>query len=148
MYEEIQDNALEAELRGVVARRDPLPPELFQAALDAFAWRRVDEELAELTFDSFAEQPLALVRGAEPRLLTFESDAIGIELEITEERALVGQLIPPQPATVDIRQVSATIAVQADDMGRFTTGPLSRGPISLRCSSSRDLLVVTDWVTV
>jgi hypothetical protein len=59
-----------------------------------------------------------------------------IELEITgsgEHRRLLGQLIPRQSAVVDIRHGEGVITVEADTLGRFSTGEVPSGQISLRC---------------
>jgi hypothetical protein len=68
------DRAMLDRLRSVAAKAETAPPEVLQAARAAFLWRRIDEELAELTVDS-AEDLLAAagVRDAEEgRLLVFE----------------------------------------------------------------------------
>jgi hypothetical protein len=52
MSDESEDDQLEHELRRLAAGLDPAPPELVQAAADAFSWRNIDAELAELVFDS------------------------------------------------------------------------------------------------
>ena len=49
------DDELEAELRRLAADREPVPAELVQAALDAFGWRDIDAELAELVYDSLVD---------------------------------------------------------------------------------------------
>jgi len=40
------DDELEAELRRLAADREPVPAQLRQAAVDAFAWRDIDAEIA------------------------------------------------------------------------------------------------------
>ena len=90
----------EAQLRAIFTHLDPVPPLLDEAARNAFEWRTVDEELAELMRDSADEEAGALVRGpGGPRQLSFESPEIEIELEVVatgpRERRLEGQLLPP-----------------------------------------------------
>ena len=46
------DDALLAELAGILARVDPVPGEVTLAARSALAWRSMDAELAELLHDS------------------------------------------------------------------------------------------------
>lgn len=147
---------LEEELRQAAARLDPVPPELLLAAADAFGWRTIEAELAELVFDSQVDHDeVALVRGPpERRLLSFQSAALTIDLEVTStsfSRGLVGQLAPPRQASVEIRVGDTSIAVQADDLGRFRAGPVPTGPMSLRCgvsSGEPGPAVVTDWVPI
>jgi hypothetical protein len=147
---------LEEELRRVVAQIDSVPPALLEAAVGAFAWRTIDADLAELVFDSLVDHDRAsLVRGAgHGRMLSFRASTLTIDVEVTSQgdsRMLVGQLVPPQPATVDIRQRDRVITTEADELGRFSAGPLQAGPTSLRCRVSGDIVrpsVATDWVAI
>ena len=147
---------LEEELRRAAVRFDPVPPELLAAAADAFSWRTIEAELAELVFDSQVDHDdVALVRGPpERRLLSFHAVGLTIDLEVTStssSRGLVGQLAPPRQASVEIRVGNTSIAVEADDLGRFRAGPVPTGPMSLRCgmaSGEAGPPVVTDWVPI
>jgi len=147
---------LEDELRRVVAQIDSVPPALLEAAIGAFAWRTIDADLAELVFDSLVDHDRAsLVRGTgHGRMLSFRASTLTIDVEVTSQgnsRMLVGQLVPPQSATVDIRQGDRVITIEADELGRFSAGPLQAGPTSLRCRVSGDIVrpsVATDWVAI
>ncbi|MGO9082463.1 MAG: hypothetical protein ACLQDY_26115 [Streptosporangiaceae bacterium] len=157
------DIELENALRRVAARADPVPPGLAQAALGAFAWRTIDADLAALSFDSQAaeqqdeNQPdkrrqAALVRGGRPeRLVSFTAEGLTIEAEVIAEGGAVrmlGQLMPPQPARIEVRHQDETVTTQADELGRFSAGPLRAGPVSLRCTLAAPGArpVVTDWI--
>jgi hypothetical protein len=149
------DDALLAELGGLFARVDPIPPDVTLAARSALAWRRMDAELAELLHDSALETaPLAGVRGTGGgwRTLTFETpDGLSIEVEITVERSkrsLMGQIVPPGPARVLVRFPGADIPTTADDLGRFQAADLRPGPISLRCELTDGRAIETGWVTI
>jgi len=130
-----------------------VPPELLAAAAAASSWRTIEAELAELVFDSQIDHDdVALVRGPpERRLLSFHAAGLTIDLEVTStssSRGLVGQLAPPRQASVEIRVGGTSIAVQADDLGRFRARPVPTGPMSLRCgmaSGEAGPPVVTDW---
>jgi hypothetical protein len=156
VHDEPDDTELEEELRGVASRLDPVPDFLLQAAEAAFSWRTIDAELAELVFDSLTEQgETALVRGSQQdRLLSFQASGLAIELEVTaagSARALIGQLVPPQQATVDIRHRDGMITLQADELGRFSAEALPAGPVSLRCglaAGGDSPPVITDWVPI
>jgi len=147
---------LERELRGIVAQIEPVPPGLFAAAVGAFAWRTVDADLAELVFDSLVDHDqAALVRGSgQGRMLSFRAGSLTIEVEVTAKgnsRKLIGQLLPPQRAQVDIRHGDNVATIEADELGRFSAGRLQAGPVSLRCRpgpESVQPLVVTDWVAI
>jgi hypothetical protein len=155
-HDEHDGTALEEELRRAAARFDPVPRELLRAADEAFTWRTIDAELAELVYDSLADQDeVSLVRGpSERRLLSFRAGGLTIDLEVTSassSRGLVGQLVPPQQATVEVRVGARAIAADADELGRFRAGPVPAGPMSLRCSivsAEPGAAVVTDWVPI
>ena len=150
------DDELEAELRRLAADREPVPAELVQAALDAFGWRDIDARLAELVYDSLVDADEAsLVRGSPgQRLVSFAVGGMTIDVEVTSAgpgRAVMGQIAPPQRAVVDIRGRRETVTVEADELGRFWSGPLPPGPASLRLrppSEAAGPAVVTDWIAL
>jgi hypothetical protein len=154
--DEPEDTELEEQLRQAAARFEPVPPELIRTAVGAYTWRTIDADLAELVFDSVVDHDdAALVRGPHPgRLLSFRSGGLTIDIEIAgvgPDRSLIGQLVPPQPAAVEIRQGTDARTVEADELGRFSAGPLRPGPTCLRCSVDAEggrHAVVTDWVTI
>jgi hypothetical protein len=146
---------LEEALRRLAARLEPVPQPLLQAAADAFAWRDIDSELAGLEFDSLAEDENMLVRGLrQQRLISFTADELTIEVEVTSTgsaRAVLGQITPPRRATVDIRNAQGSVTVEADEWGRFQSGSLRAGPMSMCLSLAAGAprhRVVTDWVTI
>lgn len=139
------DDALEELLRQAAARYDPVPPHLILSALEAYTLSSMDAELAELTFDSLTEA--AAVRGpgdGQPRLLTFSGAGLTLDLEIWSGR-VVGQIMPPQPAEVELLG-PARVTVSADALGRFAYDRASVGRFALRCSTP-DAQIVTEWVT-
>jgi hypothetical protein len=146
---------LEADLRRLFNHLDPVPPLLDQAARDAFAWRTVDEELAELMRDSAdaEEEAGLLVRGpGGPRQLSFESPRVGIELEVVQtgprERRLEGQLLPPGAALVTIEQPGKDgVSVQADDLGRFVLDGLRAGALRLHVIL-RGAQIAIPWTSI
>ena len=150
------DDELEAELRRLAADREPVPAALVQAALDAFGWRDIDAELAELVYDSLVDTDAAsLVRGtADQRLVSFAIGGITIDVEVTSAgpgRAVMGQIAPPQRATVDIRYPQDTVTIETDELGRFESGPLPPGPASLRLRpppGGEGPAIVTDWISL
>ena len=150
------DDELEAELRQLAADREPVPAELLQAAMDAFGWRNVDAELAELVYDSLVDADEAsLVRGSPgQRLVSFAVGGITIDVEVTSTgaaRTVLGQIAPPQRAAVDIRCTQDTVTVAADELGRFRSGPLPPGPASLRLRpppGGDGPAIVTDWISL
>jgi hypothetical protein len=154
------DDALLHELDGLLARLDPVPPELLDRVRLAFCWRTVDAELAELSFDSLVDRDGALaVRSAmdldlEPRMLGFgavvDGEDLSIELEVTTVGGtccLVGQLWPAGSATADVQTgAGETASVPVDELGRFVVEPVPQGPVRLRVRHG-DRVVQTTWVS-
>jgi hypothetical protein len=145
------DLELEAELRRAAALFDPDSERRRQFAIDAYTLRTLGAELAELVFDS-VDHEAELVRGGDqPRLLTFRSGALTIDVEVIgtgRDRRVVGQLVPAQPARIDIRGTQRTVPVDVDDLGRFAAAVPGRGPLSLRCElpGPPPATIVSEWV--
>jgi len=148
------DERLVAELQAFARRADPVPDDVVFAARGSFAWRRVDAELAELTFDSLLDDAgLAVVRSGDAvRLVTFDAGDLSVEVEITargHRRRLLGQLVPPQEARVEVRAASGGAEVAADRLGRFTVDDLAAGPASLRCRlTASGRVIESGWVSI
>jgi hypothetical protein len=137
---------LEEELRRATAILDPVPPELRQIAVEAFALHDLDAKIAELTFDSVIDA--IPVRGATdvPRMLTFHAGGVTVDVELSAQ-GLMGQVLPPQTAGVEV--LSGPVAcspLETDAMGRFTYGEPPAGPFALRLRTGEGVLV-TDWLT-
>ncbi len=134
----------------------PSRPSSVAAARAALTWRTIDDELAELTFDSQVDG-LVGVRSAatatDPRQLSFEAGTAAVEIELADGR-LVGQLVPPGPARVELHHGAGVEATRADDLGRFSfdvgvfalPAPGSPGPWRLRVDGDAFRLVTT-WFT-
>ncbi len=156
MHDEPDDARLEEELRELAARLEPVPDRLVQAALDAYAWRTIDAELAELAFDSLTDQDdAAPVRGQQQeRLLSFRASGLTIEVEVTAAgpaRRLIGQLVPAQRAEVEIRHQDEVVTVATDEFGRFAADRLPAGPVSMRFGPAPGegrSAVVTEWIPI
>jgi hypothetical protein len=149
-----KDTTTEAELRAIFAHMDPVPQLLDEAARDAFGWRTVDAELAELMRDSAeAADDALLVRGAHgPRQLSFESPQLGIELEVTatgpRQRRLAGQILPPSGATVTVERPGEDgMSVQADELGRFVLDGLRAGVVRLHIAM-RGAQIAIPWTAI
>jgi hypothetical protein len=151
------DDILLDELRRVIAALDPVPEAVQIAARAAIEWRTIDAELAALVSDSMVDEPLLAVRGtAEPRMLTFETPDLTIELEAEpsgdDTLRIVGQLVPPQCAQIAVRHGDDLIATHADERGRFVAAGVESGPVSLRCRLDGETgdcrLVETAWLSI
>ena len=114
-----------------------------------------------------ARSPAEMVPGTQPeaevpaahgapdwRHLSFRTSGLTIELEITgtgQDRRLTGQLIPRQPAIVDIKHPGGVISAEADALGRFSAEAVPLGPVSLRCRlgpETGQASVITGWITL
>jgi hypothetical protein len=143
--EELDTGLLEEELRRAAAVLDPLPAELQQIAVDAYALHDLDARVAELTFDSLVDALPVRGAGDAPRMLTFQAGEVTVDVEVTAH-GLMGQVLPPQPARIEVlggpRPGSP---LTADDLGRFTADAPPSGPFALRLRTGEDV-VVTEWL--
>ena len=118
------DDALQ-ELLGIALRQaDPVPRHVVAAARGAFTWPTIDQELADLVFDSAIE-----VMVADPAT-----------------RRLVGQLVPARPATVRLEGTESVSEQEADRFGRFTFDGAPPGPLRITVSEPDGAAVSTDWI--
>lgn len=145
----IDDEALMGQLREALRRRDAVTPRSRDAARAAFTWRTVDEELLQLSHDSLAADA-ALVRGpadaAEARIVSFEGDDIGVELEIGPDQ-VIGQLLPGHAGSVTLQSPnSPERTVAADAAGFFEFAELPSGPVRLRVEVAGRVLT-TGWLS-
>ncbi len=153
MFDE-RDMALLADIRTMLDEVDPAPAGVLTAADASYSWRTVDAELAELAelVDDSALAPTVGIRSSGgPRLLTFEASTLTVVVEVSpvgDGRKLVGQLVEPRAADIDVRHQGGNTQVRADDLGRFTVDLVPAGPVSFRCHVADLGPVVTSWVSV
>ena len=146
------DEELLAALRQALLARHAVPPGFVEAAQNAFAWRNIDAELAELTYDSVRDNEMATSLRAEAasiRALTFTSAHLTIELEVAAHESLLGQIVPAQTATVTVQSgASAETVVHADAIGRFSISPIPASPFRLHCRTVAGIDALTGWITL
>lgn len=135
--DEVSDDTILACLRAVAAIREPVPPCVLHAAREAFAWRLIDAELAELVADSACELAYAGIRGeGQPRIVTFEvPGGTSLELEADSHGAvirLIGQVVPPRPGKADVQHLGGSLVVPVDELGRFAAHGICPGPMRVR----------------
>jgi hypothetical protein len=146
-----EDDRLLAELQEALRAAEDVPARFVAAGKAAFAWRTIDADLAELSYDSLDDEQTRLATRTEDatvRALTFVSGQLTIELEITAESVL-GQVVPAQPGQVFLqigtgRQVTGVI----DEIGCFAVEPVPAGPFRLFCRTVDGTEVRTGWITV
>jgi hypothetical protein len=144
-------NELLGRLKVLTAALDPVPERVVEAGRASFSWHSIDAELAELVYDSVVDEELVGARGGGARQLTFEAPDVTIELEVTPGSGrIVGQLVPPAEADVEVRHPDGSLTVRSDRLGHFRAEGVPAGPVSVRCLSSGTAgrAAQTDWVVL
>ena len=145
------DDDLLRELKEALRARRAVPPRFVEAAEQAFAWRDIDAELAQLTYDSTEGSPLTEVTRSEAasiRALTFTHPRLIIELEVSAD-AILGQIVPPQIGRIEVETQAGTgPEISTDEIGYFSIQPIPHGPFRLRCRVAAGIDVLSGWVTL
>ncbi len=149
-FDTMDDDELLAEVGRVLDVVDPVPHAVTEYAKAGFGWRNIDAELAELVYDSATEGLVGVRSDSETREVTFRAPGVEIEVAVVGEgtRRIVGQLVPPQMATIELRFGGEQRLTESDTLGRFSFDDVPPGPISLRCDLGGDQSVQTDWLIV
>lgn len=132
---------------------DPEPADVGAHTPSSLGLRSVDDEPAALVYDSNLDADLlAAVRagGRNVRQLTFEARYLVLEMEVSSTGRLVGQVVPPQAALVELRHRGGTTPLEADELGCFHVPALPEGPVSFRCRPKRSAAqsIATSWITL
>lgn len=143
--DQVQD--LLAEALGAV---DAPRHHVITAAQDAYTWRTIDSELAEIVFDSVDQEPVGVRSGEATRQVTFRAPGVEIEVMVMAEgtRRLIGQLVPPQPAVVELRHGASVREGATDHLGRFSFLEVPTGPVQVAVVTSDESRVVSEWMLV
>jgi hypothetical protein len=145
------DEEVLAALQQALQAQRAVPPEFIEAGKNAFAWRNIDAELAQLTYDSTLDPALELSLRAEAasiRALTFTSAHLTIELEVAHD-SLLGQIIPAQPATIKIQpREDVERELVTDEIGCFSIHPIPVGQFRMRCHAASGVDAITGWITL
>ena len=133
---------------------EPLPDDVRAAARDALSWRDPDAALAALVVDS-AREPVGHIRAdgdrpsdGEPRLLSFATAEVTIDVEATYHDGtvnLLGQLAPADAGAVEVDHRLGVATARPDQLGRFRVDGVEFGPVRLRVSGTTGP-VHTEWV--
>lgn len=146
------EERLLAELKEAMRAARPVPAAVDEFAREIFDLVDVPGSVAELVFDSRETEP-AGVRTAQPsREMSFRAPGVEIEVTVLAEglRHVVGQLIPPQRATVELMLRDERRTAEADRLGRFSFDDVPAGPLSLQCVLEDDAATVvqTEWMVI
>ena len=147
----VPDETLLAALREALAAREAVPAAFVEAGKTAYAWRNIDAELAQLTFDSRRDTEMLASMRSEPapiRALTLQSARFTIEVSITDD-AILGQLIPPQSGTGEVQTQSGRVSnTPINEVGCFVIEPKPDSPFRLRVRTTDQADVVTGWLAI
>ena len=144
------DEELLAALGEAIRAREAVPEWFVETGKNAYAWHNIDAELAQLTYDSHTDRERAAVVRSETasiRALTFTSERLSIELEVSES-TLVGQVIPPQAGTLEVHTTVGVTTSPVDEIGGFVVEPKPASPFRLRFRASDGTDVLTGWITL
>jgi len=145
------DEVLIAQLRRIGDQVDPPPQAVLEAARAAFLMRRIDAELAELVLDSAVDAGSVAVRGGDTdavRMLTFESGAVSVEVQVTDVdglRSLLG-LVSGASGPIEVETAVGRRSVPVDSLGRFSIGQVPPGTVRLHLTADDGTAVTTSWV--
>ncbi|MGD0983420.1 MAG: hypothetical protein ABSA65_06320 [Acidimicrobiales bacterium] len=150
---EVAREATLRRLHSLVLEKDPLSPDVLGDTMSSCGVRSIDDEPAALVYDSTTDDRLlTCVRsGARTaRQLTFEAEDLVLEMEVSGARYLVGQVVPPQVALIELRHRVGTTPVETDELGCFHFPAVPDGPVSFRCRPTRPDArpVATSWITL
>lgn len=142
------DQAIQDLLAKALHATDPVPDHVVAAAKEAFVWRTIDTELAELVYDSSLDGLVGVRSSEAARQVTFRAPGVEIEVMVMAEgtRRIVGQLVPPQQATVELHIENVVRETGTDGLGRFTFSDVPTGPVQIAVTGSEGARVVTEWV--
>jgi hypothetical protein len=141
------DDALQELLAVALRQGDPAPRHVIAAARGAWTWRTIDQELADLVFDSATELTGARDREGA-RQLTFRAPGLEIEVMVADpaSRRLVGQLVPAEATTVRLEGTDDVLEQDTDRFGRFTFDGAPSGPVRFSVTNRDGATVMTDWI--
>ncbi|WP_323791414.1 hypothetical protein [Nocardioides sp.] len=103
------------------------------AARAAFAWRTIDEDLMQLTFDSRLQDEV-LVRGSVEGATVVGFQGADFSLEVERDTGeLMGQVVPAAKCRVTlVTRAGDVLTVHADETGFFVLPLSADGPYRLR----------------
>jgi hypothetical protein len=145
--ETLADDALLADLRRIAAIVDAPPPLLASSSRAAFAFGRLDDELAQLVQDT-ALAPVGSRGVDEPRMIAFAADEITVDVEVTggpDDHRLTG-VVDGAVTELAVQTPSATQRVEVDTQGRFRTSSLAGSLLRLTMATRSGRGVTTPWV--
>lgn len=125
-----EEQAVLDDLALALRAQDDIDPRHREAAQAAFAWRTIDDELMELTYDSLLTPTTVRSVGAPtPRTVSFSSSVGSLELEIDGQRVM-GHVLPGGTVTVVMTNVvGQRLESPSDEDGVFELIGSLPGPV-------------------
>lgn len=145
------DEELLTVLQEAAARIDPPPGPVVEAASAALSTRRLDEELAELVADSeLVGSGVLRADDGEPRLLSFESGSVSLELQVEHmrDRRTLRGLVTGADGEAQVETADERRSAPIGDDGWFTVTGLRGGPLRVLLRGAGGAAVTTGWVLV
>lgn len=146
-----EDRDLLVELGRVSAAADPVPAHVLEAARAVFALRDLDSELARLVEDTMLTAAGVRSGGSDTRLLTFETDDLAIELQVSPTPggvSLLGQVVPAPAEGASVRLESAAGVLgtaEVDELGGFRFPEVAPALVRLHVEVPGAAGVSTPW---
>jgi hypothetical protein len=143
----VADDALLADLRRIAAIVDAPPPLLASSSRAAFAFGRLDDELARLVQDT-AVTPVGARGPDEPRMIAFAADEITVDVEVIggpDDRRVTG-VVDGSVTGLTLQTPVATYPVEVDAQGRFRAAGLEGALLRLTMATASGRGVTTPWV--
>jgi len=139
------ESELMAALGEAVADESAVTDRARTAALAAFTWRTVDEELMELLHDSAMTAGAAVRSTSAARDLVFEVEGASIDIEFSDG-VLTGQVSPTEGAVLKLQRPEADdISLTPDSAGFFRLEGVEPGTVRFVLEFA-DVRAVTPWV--
>jgi hypothetical protein len=146
----LSDDELMRVLKVALEAADAVPEHALAAAREILSPSGFEAELAELVFDS-AVDGLVGVRSVETaRQVTFRAPGVEIEIMMMAEggRRLIGQLVPPQTATIELHFDGQVRETGTDNLGRFQFSDVPTGSIQLAIATQGGGRIITEWMVI
>ena len=138
------ENELMAALAEAMADESAVTDRARTAALAAFTWRTVDEELMELLHDSAMTAGAAVRSAGGARDLVFEVEGASIDIEYNDG-VLTGQVSPTEGVLRLQRPETDDVDLTPDSAGFFRLEDVEPGTVRFVLEFS-DVRAVTPWV--
>jgi hypothetical protein len=146
-HETPADVSLLADLRRIAGIVDAPPPLLVSSSRAAFAFGRLDDELARVVQDT-AVQPVGSRGVDDPRMIAFAADEITVDVEVTggpDDHRLTG-VVDGEITRLGVQTPAATHPVEVDEQGRFRAAHLEGSLLRLTLTTRAGRGVTTPWV--